>query len=250
MGIFDRFKGIKSEDFREGFQQPIKDGQAAVNKFESGLKSATAGSNDLGKALTQLQEGVSTAETALEKAQKSKAKNAGELVAAAEAKLAEVQTAQRDFLSGKTSVEVIGAKKPAPKGATKSTAKPQSAATKVEVKVTDSLKTSFESAETAAAKVTDPASSMFGTVRTQKDGWAKAVKNNWQEVKEFKPGTRGMAVARCGVVAGSAIAIGDALLRSKDSNGEDRSAAMRMAEFVVAGGVGTAALVSGRAMAR
>ena len=64
MKIFDRFKSVKPEDFREGFQQPIKEGQAAVRTFESGLKNAMAGKNDLGKALTQLQEGVSTAETA------------------------------------------------------------------------------------------------------------------------------------------------------------------------------------------
>lgn len=251
MGIFDKFKGIKAEDFRDSYKQPIADGQKDVAAFEKKLAAEAAKGTDQGKALTKLQGGISTAEAELKSATASKAKDAAERVTKAKASLGEAHGALTEHLSGKGSVEIEVRKQVTPKATAKTpNPKAKTVTTKVEVNANKTLQDAFGKAEASAAKVTDPASSIFGTARTQKDGWAKAVKGNWNEIKAFKEGTRGVAVARCGVVAGSAIAMGDALFRSKDSNGEDRSAAMRLAEFVVAGGVGTAAAVSGRAIAR
>ncbi len=117
------------------------------------------------------------------------------------------------------------------------------------------LRDAFVAAEKAHADVRKPMSSYFGIVRTQKDGWSKAVKANGEKMKFWSSdiegfAARGKAFAHGSAVVGSVIGMGDAILRSKNSEGEDRSAMMRMAEFVVAGGVGAALLVGGRAVAR
>lgn len=129
----------------------------------------------------------------------------------------------------------------------------------VEVKLTDEvgkdLRHAFIEAESAHASVSKPMASMFGTVRTQKEGFSKALKQNGEKMKFWSKDIEGFAprakaFAHGSAVVGSVVGMGDALLRSKDSNGEDRSALMRMAEFVVAGGLGTVALIGGPAAAR
>lgn len=119
----------------------------------------------------------------------------------------------------------------------------------------EELKKAFAEAETAANKVISPTTGRLGIVSTQKDGFAAALKHNGEKMKFWSENLEGMmprakAFAHGGIVVGSVIGIGDAILRSKDSEGEDRSAVARVAEAVIAGGVGTAALITGRAVAR
>lgn len=129
----------------------------------------------------------------------------------------------------------------------------------VEVKLTDEvgkeLRDAFIEAESAHASVGKPMASMFGTVRTQKEGFSKALKQNGEKMKFWSKDLEGFAprakaFAHGSAVVGSVVGMGDALLRSKNSDGEDRSALLRMAEFVVAGGLGTVALIGGPAAAR
>lgn len=116
------------------------------------------------------------------------------------------------------------------------------------------LTKAFTETEHAASKLIGKASNLFGVVRTQENGWSVALKNNAEKMNGFKAGLapmeRGKAFGRCGVVVGSAVALGDALFRSKDSNDEDRSGAFRVIEAVAAGAVGATALLHGRAIAR
>lgn len=259
MGLFDKFKGIKAENFRDSYQEPITEGQKAVGSFEAKLAHDAGKNTDHGRALKKLSGAIENAEKELAEAKASKADNAAELVSKAETSLADAQAAQRGFLTGERKVELTPKaakpkRKPAAEAA-KPEQKPAVEVAKKEVSVSDGLKKSFAEAETAAAKVTDPASSYFGIVRTQKDGWTKAVKANGEKMKFWSSdiegfAARGKAFAHGSAVVGSVIGMGDAILRSKNSEGEDRSAMMRMAEFVVAGGVGAAMLVGGRAVAR
>lgn len=120
--------------------------------------------------------------------------------------------------------------------------------------ISDGAKTAFAEAEEAVHSVTKPTLGWLGTVRTQKDGFTKALKQNGEKMQFWKEGMtvgeRGKAFAHGGAAVGAVVGMGDAIFRSKNSEGEDRSALMRMAEFVVAGGVGAVALVGGPAMAR
>lgn len=129
----------------------------------------------------------------------------------------------------------------------------------VEVKLTDEvgkeLRDAFIEAESAHASVSKPMASMFGTVRTQKEGFSKALKQNGEKMKFWSKDIEGYlprakAFAHGSAVVGSVVGMGDAVFRSKNSEGEDRSALLRMAEFVVAGGLGTVALIGGPAAAR
>lgn len=122
------------------------------------------------------------------------------------------------------------------------------------IKAPDALTKSFAAAEEAAAKVTQPARSHFGIVKTQKGGLITAAKTNVDKMNVFKAGLQPMdrakAFGRSSVLAGSAVLVGDALFRSKDSMGEDRSKVFRVCEAIVGGGVGLASLLHGSAIAR
>lgn len=117
------------------------------------------------------------------------------------------------------------------------------------------LQEAFIEAERAHDNVRKPMASFVGTVRTQKEGFSKALKQNGEKMKFWSKDLEGFmprakAFAHGSAVVGSVVGMGDAVLRSKNSEGEDRSALARLAEFVVAGGVGTAALIGGPAVAR
>lgn len=117
------------------------------------------------------------------------------------------------------------------------------------------LRDAFVEAESKATRVNKAQSSLFGTVRTQKDGFTTALKQNGEKMKFWSKDLEGVAprlkaFAHGSAVVGSVVGMGDALIRSKNSEGEDRSALVRLAEFVVAGGLGTVALIGGPAAAR
>ena len=108
------------------------------------------------------------------------------------------------------------------------------------------LREAFVEAEQLSEQVTKPQSSMLGMVRTQHKGYAESFKQTVKEAKfwegEKTAMQRGKGFARAGAVVGSAIAVGDALFRSKNSEGEDRSGSARLHEAVAGGAVGAAAL--------
>lgn len=125
----------------------------------------------------------------------------------------------------------------------------------VEHKASEAVVKTYGEAVTAAKKVVGPATGAFGILRTQEKGFVAALKHNGEQMKFWSKGmtptARGKAFAHGSAVVGSAVLLGDAIFRSKNAEGEDRSTAMRVLEAVGAGAVGTAALLGGKvAMAR
>ncbi len=119
----------------------------------------------------------------------------------------------------------------------------------------DGYKKAVTEAEGAAKKIVEPVAGRLGIVKTQKNGFVAALKHNgkkmqfWSEnLDGFAP--RAKAFGHVALVAGAAVGLGDAIFRSKDSEGEDRSGVGRILEAVLAGGVGSAALLTGSALAR
>lgn len=121
------------------------------------------------------------------------------------------------------------------------------------VKVTDALKTAFTEAEKATAKVVNTINGKF-TGALQSQGVKAAFNQNFDSIKnafgkDVTMGQRGVGFAKVGGVGVAVVGMGDAIFRSKTKEGEDRSALVRLSEFVLSLAVGTFALLGGRAAA-
>lgn len=227
---------LNKKELREGYVKPFEEATELGKKSEKAIKDLAGKTTNEGKAFNTLDTAVKTLEKEV-----ANPKIKPEDLAKAQEKLAEAQKQRHAFLSG-DAVEVSIKKGNAAK------------ATKAEVTVAKSVSDAYKEAETAAAKVTRPAGGHFGMGMTQKGGWAAALKKNGDKMNVFKEGLsageRGKAFGRASVVGVGAAAMIDAVFRSKDSNGEDRSGAFRIMEAVAGGAIGTAALLHGSALAR
>ncbi|MFM9889796.1 MAG: hypothetical protein ACKVOE_03995 [Rickettsiales bacterium] len=125
----------------------------------------------------------------------------------------------------------------------------------VEHKASEAVVKTYGEAVAGAKKVVGPATGAFGIVRTQEKGFVEALKHNGEQMKFWSKGmtptARGKAFAHGSAAVGSAVLLSDAILRSKNAEGEDRSTASRVLQAVAAGAIGTAALLGGKvALAR
>jgi hypothetical protein len=91
----------------------------------------------------------------------------------------------------------------------------------------------------------------FWAKMTQPDGWLGKVyqqgpgKTAYENLLQWKDRPV-KAFARCAGTGVGVYMMGDALLRSKKSDGEDRSGASRLIEFVVGGGVAAGSALAGK----
>lgn len=228
--LFDEFSALHKIPFNDKFRELYNVASKANGEFLSARAAATG---DVDLALKALN-GEAVAK------HDAWAKLAKDASGYDEAKVAadKARDALKDFLRGKTEYALGDGKT---------------------VKLTDTVgkevRDAFIGAEEASAKIVGPANGMFGALRTQKEGFTAALKQNgknmnfWKEGLEF--GQRAKAFAHGSAAVGSAVLVGDALFRGKNSDGEDRTASSRILEAVAGGLVGTAALLGGpAAMAR
>lgn len=126
----------------------------------------------------------------------------------------------------------------------------------IKVKLTDdcgqALRDAFKEAQHAAGKVAKPANSYLGgIVRTQENGWRKALNHNADQMKFWKEGLtnaeRGIAFGRVAGVGASGAAIADGIFRSQTRDGEDRGGLARTGEVAVGTAGLLASLVGGSA---
>lgn len=128
----------------------------------------------------------------------------------------------------------------------------------IEVEVSKELKNAFTDAQRSVGEAKGIMDGMFGRLRVNGisgEGIKATAKHNFDRTKfwtkefwkEGTHGTRGVAFARVGGVAAGAAMTVDALLRGKDSAGEDRSWVVRVGEGAAGLGLGAAAVLAGKA---
>lgn len=228
MVLFNDFKTLAAhqDGMTDAFKARIAAGQESVAKFEAALETLTDDAKAAYEALS--------AKATTDAAAAFGAKNAtAEVVRPLQEAAAKSQAELKSFLSG-TSEYALGEGK----------------TIKLHDDCAPAVRNAFIEAESKANGTFRAASNWFGGA-VKADGWAGAVKGNYNKVvngfkaEGFAP--KGKAFAHGALVVAAPIAIVDGIVHSKNKDGEDRSGWVRAGEVLVGAAALTAALVGGRA---
>lgn len=232
MEFFDKLKGLDATKFKEGFGKKITEAIGHASAFDTALADAKK-SEPVAKIFDGLTGAVSEAQAALDKLGKQVGKkfelNSGVEQSAVDSARNALEGAKTNLDSYLEGLEAKLQGNP--------------------VKAPEALSNAYNAANKASKEVVGKVSSNLGMMNTQ--GFGHAVKHNLKGMNVFdsavREGRTGPAFARvAGVTAGGAL-MADAVFRGK-TNGEDRSAALRMAEFVAGAVAVGGSLAIGRAV--